>query len=55
MHLIATSKKGMSTLALPRQLPTHDVNTVALLKRKLREAMQAREGLYQLGGLVRSR
>lgn len=52
MHLIATSKKGMSTLALQRQLPAHDEMTIALLKRKLRAAMQAREGLYQLGGLV---
>jgi len=52
IHLLATSKKGISALALQRQLPRHDENTIRLLLRKLQRAMGEREALYQLAGVV---
>ena len=52
MHLIATSKKGISMLALQRQLPHHDEATITLLQRKLRLAMAERESLCQLADLL---
>jgi transposase-like protein len=52
IHLLATSKKGMSVLALQRQLPQHEENTIRLMLRKLKAAMAEREAIYQLAGVI---
>jgi transposase-like protein len=52
IHLLATSKKGISALALQRQLPQHDENTIRLMLAKLQRAMAERDALYQLAGVV---
>lgn len=52
MHLLATSKKGMSALALQRQLPRHDENTIRLMLKKLKAVMAERNGRYKLQGEV---
>lgn len=52
IHLLATSKKGISALALQRQLPKHQENTIRLMLKKLKGAMSQREALYQLAGVI---
>lgn len=52
MHLLSTSKKGMSALALQRQLPKHDENTIRLMLKKLHAVMHERNGMYKLAGEI---
>jgi transposase-like protein len=52
IHLLATSKKGMSALALQRQLPHHEENTIRLMLKKLHAVMTERNGRYKLVGEV---
>jgi transposase-like protein len=52
MHLLSTSKKGMSALGLQRQLPHHDYTTILRMLSKLKQVMSKREGRYMLIGEV---
>ena len=52
IFLMSQSKKGISTLELQRLLGASDYRRVAHMQQRIRQAMQARENLYQLEGFI---